>query len=376
MKTLLSMPRRAAALAAAMTLLGAATTASAQTQPPKDALRAAVSNAVLQAIGDSPRETVMRVMQVKPDGAISKNFNLQKIVPATFGRAGAVSAPDCRTTVTQAGEPDPGLCILDQGKRDEPASAYTLLAFSKNLGAGNVRFIRRAAFLPGDTREPTAVKLSDDDAYKQALNFAELLGIPKSEIPIAPAGAKNPLPVRTLAVAGERDRGSAPRIPIQKVVQIPRAFSLPLGLMRTPLAGQPLTHVIAPGSATFVVDDRGVQMARIDGWSDAQLDPKLNPALSKTFNNLVNEIVDDMWNEGVRKAGRVSVHVALRRAYPNPDDPNPPLCPVCGVLRPALKVLISQVGPDFVVTGEKNFVAPGLVREYDLVEPTEAERIR
>lgn len=367
-------PNRGALAAAALTLL--ATAAQAQTQPPKDALRAAVSNAVLQAIGDSPRETVTRVMMVRPDGAISKNFNLQKIVPATFGRAGAVAAPDCRSTVTAAGEPDPGLCILDQGKRDDPSGAYTLLAFSKNIGAGNVRFVRRAAFVPGDSREPTPVKLSDEDAYKQAMSFAELLGIPKSEIPVPPPGVKNPLPVRTLAVAGERDRGGAPRIPLQKVVQIPRAFALPLGLMRTPLAGQPLTHVIAPGSATFVLDDRGVQFARVDGWSDAQLDPKLNVANSKTFNALVNEITDDMWNEGVRKAGRVSVHVALRRAYPNPDDPNPPLCPVCGVLRPALKVLISQVGPESVVTSEKNFVAPGLVREYDLVEPTEAERVR
>jgi hypothetical protein len=366
---------RVAASAVAAALLLGTTLAQAQPRPPKDELRAAVNAALLPVIGDNSREIVNRVMTIKPDGAISRNFNLQKIVPATFGRAGAVSAPDCRSNTTSAGEPDRGQCILEAGKRDDiGGSAYTMLSFSKNIGQGNVKFIRRAAFVPGGTSDPKPVRMTDEEAYKRALDFAELLGVPRSEIPQPPPGAKNPYPVRTLAVASEAERRTGVRIPIQKVVQLPRAFVLPAGLMRNPLNGQPLTHVIAPGSATFAIDDAGVQVARIDGWADAQMDPKLNPALSKSLKTLTDEITDDLWNEGVRKAGRLTILIGLRQAYPHPDDPNPPLCPVCGVLRPSLKVLVSQVGPERVITSQQNFVAPGLVREYDLVDATEAER--
>ena len=60
---------------------------------------------------------------------------------------------------------------------------------------------------------------------------------------------------------------------------------------------------------------------------------------------------------------------------PNPsDDPNPPLCPVCGLLRPAVKVIVSQPPAERFAGSEKLVAAPGLVREYDLVAQTEAER--
>jgi hypothetical protein len=72
--------------------------------------------------------------------------------------------------------------------------------------------------------------------------------------------------------------------------------------------------------------------------------------------------------------GSLSILISLRKAYPNPDDPNPPLCPICGVLRPALQVMVSQPGVGRVDSSEKAFVAAGLMREYDLVAQTEQER--
>ncbi|MEO5735031.1 MAG: hypothetical protein ABIN96_12785, partial [Rubrivivax sp.] len=209
---------------------------------------------------------------------------------------------------------------------------------------------------------------TDQQAYDQSMQMLELLGVPMSEIPKPPPGASRPLPVRTLVVAAEdRPGGTTTRIEYQKVVSIPRAFAVPGGLYADPSTGRVLSHVIAPGRATVATDGL-VQFAQVEGWSDAQMDRRLDPRMAKKTSDLVNEIADDLYGEGVRKVGTLSVLVALRRAYPNPEDPNPPLCPVCGVLRPALQVLVSQRGVERGQTSESEFAAPGLVREYDLVE--------
>jgi hypothetical protein len=360
-------------LAVAALAASTALPAWAQTAGPREEIRSAVRGALLPILGDNSADVVRRMQQIKPESQLSRNFNLSKVYSAAFGRSGATPAPDCRVTTTPAGEPDPGDCLYEQGKRDDPTGAYAVLSFSKNLGMGNVKLIKRRAFVAGDGGEPPALKLSDEEAHKRALEFAELLGIPKSEIPVAPAGAKNPLPVRTLAIGYGQDRNTK-TIPLQKVVSLQRAFVVPGGLFRDGNTGVVVQHVLGPGAATFVVDDGGVQVARVQGWSDAQMDPKLVPERAKTLSALVDEITDDLYNEGVRKVGSLSVRLALRNGYPHPDDPNPPLCPVCGVLVPSLAVAVSQVGPARVQTSPGNFVAPGLVREYNLVDSSEAER--
>ena len=191
---------------------------------------------------------------------------------------------------------------------------------------------------------------------------------------MAPRDAKNPLPVRALLVGAEQDPGKdATRIEVQKVINFQRSFTVPGGLFKDPTTGIVLDQVLAPGEVTVAVDDNCVQLADVQSWSDAQMDPKLDPALAKSTPELIDEITDDLFAEGVRKAGSLSILIGLRKAFPNPDDPNPPLCPVCGVLRPALRVVISQVGPGAVDSSERNFIAPGVVREYDLVGQTEAE---
>jgi hypothetical protein len=349
--------------------------AHAQTADPKELLRAAIASSLRPMLGDSSATVVERVMTIKPDGAISRNFDLGRVTSAVFGRQAANFAPDCRSTSTSAKEPDGGLCVVEAGNRESETGAYTMLAFSKNIGAGDLMFTRRAAFNPGSTTLPPSAKLSDADAYGQALKFLDLLGVPRSEIPLPPKDAKNPLPVRSLEAGAEDEKGgTAARVVVHKMVTLPRAFVVPGGLLRDPTTGVILSHVIAPGGATLAVTDAGVQFARLDGWSDAQLDPKLDPRRAKSTSELINEITDDLYGEGVRKVGSLSILISLRKGYPHPDDPNPPLCPICGVLRPALQVMVSQPGVGRVDSSEKAFVAAGLMREYDLVAQTELER--
>lgn len=349
--------------------------AGAQTTDPKEQLRAAVSLQVRKLLGDGSAPVVERLMTVKPQPGLGRNFDAARVTSALFGRQAASFAPDCRSTSTSAKEPDAGLCVVEAGNRDSETGAYTLLAFSKNTGSGDVMFTRRAAFNPNATTLPPSAKLSDADAYEQALKFMDLLGVPRSDIPVPPQGAKNLLPVRSLDAGVQDEKGSTTaRVTLQKMVTLPRALVVPGGLLQDPNTGVVLHHVLAPGKAVLAVNDGGVQFARLDGWADAPMDPKLDPRLAKSAADLINEITDDLYGEGVRKVGSLSILIALRRAYPNPDDPNPPLCPVCGVLRPALQVAVSLPGAGRIESSEKNFVPPGLVREYDLVGQSEAER--
>lgn len=365
---------RLAPLCAALMLLPPLL-AGAQTADPKEQLRAAVAQQVRTLLGDGSGPVVERLMLVKPEPGLASRFDPGRVTSGLFGRQAASFAPDCRSTTTSAKEPDAGLCVVEAGNRDSETGAYTLLAFSKNIGTGDLMFTRRAAFNPGATTLPPSAKLSDADAYAQALKFMDLLGVPRSDIPQPPPGVKNPLPVRSLEAAAQDEKGStAARVTVHKMVMLPRALPVPGGLLKDPNSGVLLSHVLAPGMATIAVTDGGVQFARLDGWADAPMDPKLDPRQAKSTTELINEITDDLYGEGVRKVGSLSILIALRRAYPHPDDPNPPLCPVCGVLRPALQVAVSLPGVGRIDSSEKNFIPPGLVREYDLVSQGEAER--
>lgn len=361
--------RTAAACAALLAALGCCLPAQAQSR--LDALQKDVAAALSRVMPNGPAELVNKLANVRPDGAISRGFNPGRVSQALFGRGSPSAAPECRGATTPMKEPDEGLCTLELGGRDDPTGGYIHLAFSKNIGQGDIRYFRRAAFKPGDEATPQPLKLSDEDAYKTALAFAELVGIPKSEIPQPPPGAKMPLPVRTLLAGAADEPGrAAAQYELQKVVVLPRAFVVPGGLLRDAASGITLNHVIAPGQAVIAVNDAGVQFAQVQGWSDAQIDPKTDGRRAKSASALVEEITQDLYNEGVREVRSMSVLIALRKGYPNPEDPNPPMCPVCGVLQPALKVIVSQAPRERVQTAEKAFAAPGLVREYDLMLPT------
>lgn len=349
--------------------------AGAQTADPKELLRAAVAQQVRNLLGDGSGPVVERLLQVRPEPGLASRFDAARVTSGLFGRQAATFAPDCRSTTNAAGEADAGLCVVEAGSRDSETGAYTLLAYAKNIGGGDLMFTRRAAFNPAATTVPPSAKLSDAEAYAQALKFMELLGVPRSDIPQPPPGVKNPLPVRSLEAAALDEKGStAARITVHKMVTLPRALPVPGGLLKDPNTGIVLTHVPAPGLATLAVTDGGVQFARLDGWADAPMDPKLDPRRAKRSADLIDEITDDLYGEGVRKVGSLSILIALRQALPNPEDPDSPQCKRCGVLRPALQVMVSLPGTGRVESSERAFIPPGLVREYDLVAQVETER--
>lgn len=337
---------------------------AAQTDPGKARLRAAIAQELTALMGDGSRALVEKLKGVKADGDIADNFNLQRIVPPLFGRNAPRSAADCQVTQTPMREAATGPCVMEFGERDSPTGAYTQFSYSRNIGIGDIEFVRRAAFSPGGSTSLPAVQLSDEKAYEQALRFLELVGVPMSEVPKLPSGAK--LPVRTLAVGSVDERGTSTKTGIQKVVSIPRAFRVPGGLLTGPNK-ELLEHVLAPGGAVVAMDDKGWTYAAVDGWSSAQF-ADVDPKLSKTTAQLADEITDDLWAEGMHGAiGSLSILVVLRKGYPNPEDPDPPKCPVCGLLLPAVQVSISERGRERFDSSEKNFAPPGLVREYDLV---------
>lgn len=346
---------------------------AAQTQDPDKAeLRRQIVQSLTTVLGgDSARVVVEKLGAVKVDGAISRNFDVVALSKLWFGpRTVPNPAPDCRTTQTAAGESDQSLCMLEVGRReaDEKGNspAYAMLAYSKNVGLGDIVFVKR----PAGVAEPTPVKnLTDPAAYEQARKFIDQVGVPRSEVPTPPQGF---LPVRSLAIGTPNDTGGgSTRMTIQKVVSFPRAFAVPGGFpwLKDPRSGQELGHVIAPGSAIVALNDAGVQFAGINDWSDAQMDPNLDPKAAKTVTELTDEITEDLYGEGVRKVGSLSILIALRKAYPNPDDPNPPLCPVCGLLLPAVQVTVAPVAVGRV--DKSAIVAPGMLREYDLVKKGE-----
>lgn len=353
------------ALAAAAAIL-APMLAQAQTDP-KAGLRSAISAAVTPLLGESSAAIVEKLSAVKPEGFISRNFDLAKAKNALFPRMATNDAQDCRTARTPMGEDDTGMCAVEYGNRDSEGAAYRVLAFSKNIGIGEVQFARRDAYTG---KPPAPVTLEDAKAYSLAMSFFDMIGVPKSEIPAVPKGA--PLPVRSMVVgSADEQGGSRTAIVMYKVVFVPRAFVVPGGLGTGP-NGQELKHALAPGGATAAIAaDGSVRFGHVEGWSDAQFDWSGKP---RGTAELVNAITDDLWGEGARKVGTLSVLIAFRKAIPNPEDPRPPACPVCGVLRPALKVVIASADRDRPPSGG-SWVAPGLVRYYDLLGgQTESDR--
>lgn len=356
--------------AAVVAIAALPTLAMAQTASDKERLRGAISASLASVLGgDSARAVVDKIATVKPDGAISKNFNVADMTKQWFGpRTVPNPAPDCRTTQTASGESDEGLCLLEVGRREadkDSSPAYSVLAYSKNIGIGDLLFARR----PAGTVAPAPMsKLSDSEAYDKALAFLRAAGVPMSEVPQPPRGF---LPVRSLAIGMPDDKGGSTRMTIQKVVSLPRAFAVSGGFpwLKDPRSGQVLAHVVAPGKATIAFNDAGVQFASIEGWSDAQMG-RFESKDSKSVSELADEITDDLWGEGVQKVGSLSILISLRKALPNPDDPNPPQCPACGLLLPAVQVMVAPVGPELLKQG--TLAPPGLVREYNLVRATEA----
>lgn len=339
--------------------------ASAQTNEPKPLSKEELSRLVGEAlppiIGENNEALAKALVAAKVGPPLSKSFNLSRAQQAAFGRQRPDAAPDCSRLITSAGDVDVGSCVQTRGEPNGKG-AFAMLSFSKNLGVGNIKLLKRPAEseLSPDTLKP--IELSDDKAFATALKFVvSSLGLPEAEIPAPPPTAGH-YPVRSLVLGYGADKALGQTV-IKKVVTLRRGLAIEP--ITDPKSGRSIDRVLAPGHATIVLDDSGVQQASVVGWSELVPNPKFNPAQAKTRNQLIQEISEDLFNDGVQEVSKLAILIGLRGGLPNPEDPDSPTCPACTFIEPSLIVAVSQVARDAGPAPGSS--SAGIVKEYNLV---------
>lgn len=356
----------------ALAALAAAGSAQAQsdTKPPLtlDEIRALVRQSLPPVLFGSNTELIGLLLkaQVDTQAPFSKTFNPSKVSAAVFGRVQPTRDPQCAQPLTAAGDVDRGLCTALSGDPNG-TGALTVFSYGKYLADGSVTILKRPAQKDITPTSLPAVQLSDSAAYQAALKFAiSTLGVSQLEVPKLSLDSK--LPVTTLTLGYGVDGKQAGQINFMKVVHIQRAALLPTPL-RDPSGNQnALSYLLLPGEASFLINDSGIQGARVEHWVSAPIDPDVDPKLAKSADELINEIADDLFAQGGQHIFKLSFAFALSQsAYPNPDDPNSPHCPAC--LRPVLRVALYT--QDTVNTAAGDVAAPGFTQDYQLVDGTE-----
>lgn len=372
---------------AALAALGAITPAQAQTRGPlsMEEIRELVRQTLPPIVTEQGTTGILigllREAKLDTDRPLSRAFNPAEVSKAVFGRTLPSKDPLCNQPLTNTGDVDEDECNSSSGAPNGDG-AFTALSFSKRIHLGNITILKRPARKEITPTSLPDVKLDERAAYIGAMKFAtETLGLSKMEIPTPPADA--PLPVNTLTLGfGEEGRQTG-EIALMRMVHIKRAAELPKGIPMPSTAGNPgaaaappeLMHVLLPGEATFMLDDKGVQGARVEGWLSMPIDPKLDPKLGKSSDELIEEIAQDLFAHGGRKIARLSYSFAFAQgSNPNPEDPNSPQCARCGgVLRPVLRVALYAIDARNPLQGE--VATPGLVHDFDLAGGEEAPRL-
>jgi hypothetical protein len=302
------------------------------------------------------------MLKVQLAPPLRSTFDPAKAIKLLLGDGSVLLSTDCRRTGTPVGERDAGDCTASIGD-EAGAGAFSRLSYSKNLGFGNIKLIRRPAVptqLPDPEKLPSP-RISDATAYEEARKLLEELGLPQSELPDVPAGAKGGLPVRNLNVQGGGQQAYAP-ITLQKVVFLQRGFPL-----QTPIpAGPPgtLTHVPGPGRAVVMFGAEGLAGLAVHEWHELRLDPTITEGDTKTSQALVDEIAEDLFNEGVRSAVDVKFRPLIASEQRNQ----------IGLLLPAVEVVVVPVPRDLDERSQNALAqrtTGGLIREYSLVERKE-----
>lgn len=330
-----------------------------------DEMKSMVRESMPAFLGDT-KEVVGQLLSVPLAPPLSQTFNQQKAIEIVFAGGAAALSSDCRRRLTPAGEADQGDCVATNG-RDAGKGAFTQLSFSKNMGNGNIRLLKRA--LVDDSMTPEKLpkaSLSDAEALKNALGFlGSAFGLSGEEIPSPPVGAKNSL-VRSLGVAGtDVDGRKINAYRVQKVVTLYRGFPLQKPYFN-PATGQTLTHVRGPGMATVAVDDSGIVGAAVNDWQELRKDPKMSPENAKPTDVLMNEIAESLFNGGVRQLEKINFMIQVgtdwRGSY--------------GLLLPAVRVSVSTVPNDLNEDQQAKLAfqsTAGLIREFSLVERPNVE---
>lgn len=350
-------------------LLGLPVVARAGDTPPTDPrppsrseLVAQIGNALPGLIGSANSELVDKLIHARMGSPLSRSFDQAKAVKAIFGRTPPTYAPDCKQLFTPTGDIDPGECMATRGQRGGQG-AFTRLSFSKHLGLGSIKYLKRAA---DGSVMPSAlqpVKLTDSQAYAQALAFLQTnLGLPPEEVPQPPTGATNPLPVKNLVMAWADKPGGGGGVPVQKLVLVQRGFFVDI----KGAGGQrDLPWVQGPGQARVLVDDTGIQQAAIRGWQELRANPAVDPRNAKTRTALIEEIADDLLGENGVPIASMRFTILLSSTPAGSF----------GLLLPAVQMTASPVPADLSEAGQGSAVSTaGFVREYALVDLPEGTR--
>jgi hypothetical protein len=238
-----------------------------------------VGDALPPLIGSANSELVDKLIHARMGVPLSRSFDSTKAVKAIFGRIPPTFAPDCKQIFTPTGDVDTGECMATRGQRGGQG-AFMRLSFSKHLGLGSIKYLKRAAdgsVMPSDLMP---VKLTDAQAYAQALSFLQTnFGLPPEEVPQPPPGAMNPLPVKNLVMAWRDKPGTGGAVPIRKLVLVQRGFFVDI---KGGTGQRDLPWVQGPGQARVLVDDAGIQQAVIRGWQELRANPAVDPRNAKT----------------------------------------------------------------------------------------------
>jgi hypothetical protein len=337
----------------------------AQTQgdnfPSARELRAFLSERLPVFLRDDNTKLVGQLLAVPIAAPLRSTFDPNKAIKAFFGDGSVVLSTDCRKTGTPVNERDPGDCTASIGE-EAGAGAFTKLSYSKNRGFGNIRFLKRPpvpTVLPDPDKLPSPA-LSDPAAYEGARKLlVETFGLPDSELPSPPAGAKG-LPVRSLIVQGGGETTSRP-IVIQKTVFLQRGFALGSPI---PVGNFALTHVPGPGKATVSFDADGVANVAVQGWQELQLDPTIVESDAKSGSALLDEIAEDLFADGLRNANDIKFGILI-----SSDQRNH-----IGYLLPAVQVAVLPAPKSLDAKGQEALAfkaTGGIVKEYSLVNRKE-----
>jgi hypothetical protein len=340
-------PFKCFAAAAAGLGLAAASAVQAQTEPPIEAIKRMVEQALPPVFQDENSGLVQNLLGVELGEPLSKGFDYTRVRGALFGRTAPNVAPDCQRTGSPVGDPEQDDCTASAGQ-ENGGGEYKALRFSKNMGLGNIKYLYRPV-APSQEQEldPNSiqVKLNDTDAYQTAVKFLnETLGVPLNEIARPPAGAA--LPVKSLAIGGNNGEGPTARLEpviIRKVVFLPRGLTLPEPI-RDAKTGLLLTKVPAPGEAwVALVDPRpndldpakriGIQAAMVSDWQELRPNPNIDPRMAKSRGQLVQEISEELANDGGGVPSFVRILIGLSSEFQGTH----------GLLLPAVKVFASPV---------------------------------
>ncbi|MBI1397374.1 MAG: hypothetical protein GC151_15485 [Betaproteobacteria bacterium] len=331
---------------------GSALAQSNETDPSLDELLRVVDAAMPPVITDDNSGLVDNLLGVKLGTPISEAFpkTLPRARALIFGpRVVPTRSPDCfRST---AG-PDRDECVESVGQEDG-GDTFRSLTYSKNLGAGNIRFLFRPKVADIQPTDLKPVDMTNQQAYEKALAFlGDAFGLPGAEVP--PPPNVDVLPVRDLMVGFDPKANMAP-VAIQKVVFLRRGLQLPRPLV-DPNTKTEVSYLPAPGLARVALDANGnVVNAVVTGWQDLVVDrERVNPKNAKTRNDLVKEIANELFTSQGGNVQTVRILIGLTTAFNGKQ----------GMLLPAVQVFVDPGTRDEAPPGP---TTGGVVEEFPLV---------